>query len=151
MRIGLVLIFLFAIHTCSSHFVVPQSSDLLGRWKVDIIFKDQSQRSLRFDAEEFGKGSFLMEEPKSNWSEPSKSTRAKWMVEADKRVTFSGPVSFPIGNVGREAGTLVFKGIFEREDLISGEVAFFYPDQDPTDLASPNKSGKFKATRVRSD
>ena len=37
---------------------------------------------------------------------------------------FLGPVEFPIGNVGRDPGTLVFKGKFETESLIVGEVEF---------------------------
>jgi hypothetical protein len=39
-------------------------------------------------------------------------------------VTFSGVVEFPLGNVGRDAGTLMFTGKFEGPDAISGEVDF---------------------------
>jgi hypothetical protein len=64
-------------------------------------------------------------------------------------VTFSGAVEFPIGNVGRDAGTLVFKGKFETEDLITGEVAFFPLDQDRSNpKARPSKSGTFKTIRA---
>ena len=33
-----------------------------------------------------------------------------------------------LGNVGRDAGTLVFKGKFEAASLITGEVEFAEPD-----------------------
>lgn len=64
-------------------------------------------------------------------------------------MTFSGIGEFPIGNVGRDAGTLVFKAKFETEGLIRGEVAFFPLDQDPSNPKTrPSKSGAFKAIRA---
>jgi hypothetical protein len=58
-------------------------------------------------------------------------------------------VEFPIGNVGRDAGTLVFKGKSETDGLITGEVAFFPLDQDPSNpKARSSKSGTFKAIRA---
>jgi hypothetical protein len=64
-------------------------------------------------------------------------------------VKFSGIVEFSLGNVGRDSGTLVFKGKFETEGLITGEVAFFPLDQDPNNpKARPSKSGTFKAIRA---
>ncbi len=148
MRLGLMLILLFAAHNCSVDAARPQSSNLVGRWKIDITFENQSNRSLRFDAEDSGKGSMLLE-ARSNWDEPAKPSQAKWTVGREKRVTILGPVEFPIGNVGRETGILVFKGAFESESKITGELAYFPMDQDPSDpKATPSKTGKFKATRV---
>src|SRR5215475_16045183 len=99
MRIVLMLILLFATHNCSVDAARPQSPDLVGRWKIDITFEDQSKRSLRFDAEDSGKGSLLLE-AQSNWDEPAKPSQAKWTVGREKRVTILGPVEFSIGNVG---------------------------------------------------
>jgi len=148
MRIGLMLILLFAAHSCSVDAARPQSSDLLGRWKIDITFENQSKRSLSFNAEDSGTGSLLME-ARSNWDEPAKPSQAKWTAGREKRVTISAPVEFPIGNVGREAGVLVFKGAFKSDSKIAGEIAFFPMDQDPMDpKATPSKTGKFEATRV---
>ena len=148
MRIALTLILLFAAYYCSVDAARPQSSDLMGRWKVDITFENQSKRSLRFEAEDSGKGSLLLE-PRSNWDEPAKPAQAKWTVGKEKRVTILGPVEFPIGNVGRETGVLVFKGSFKAESKIIGDFAFFTMDQDPMDpKATPTKTGKFEATRV---
>lgn len=149
MRIGLTLILLFASHTCSNEIVRQESSDLVGQWKVEITFDNQAQILLRFDAKDSGKGTFLLEGERSNWAEPAKPSTAKWTQAASKRVTFSGPVEFPIGNVGREPGTLTFKGTFEKDDLISGKAAFYPMGQDPADpKLTPSKTGKFKATRV---
>jgi hypothetical protein len=148
MKIALTLSFLFAAYNCSVGAAQPQSSDLVGRWKIDITFEDQSKRSLRFDGEDSDAGSLLLE-AQSNWDEPAKPSRAKLTVGKDKRVTIFGPVEFPIGNVGREAGVLVFKGSFKSERIITGEIAFYPMDQDPTDPnATPTKTGKFEATRV---
>src|SRR5215475_13844803 len=148
MRIGLTLILLFAAYICSVDAAQRQSSNMVGRWKVDITFENQSERSLSLDAEDSGTGSLLLE-PRSNWDEPAKPSQAKWTVGKDKRVTISGPVEFPIGNVGRETGILVFKGAFKSGSKITGEIAFFTMDQDPMDpKATPSKTGKFEATRV---
>jgi hypothetical protein len=148
MRIGLTLTLLFAAYYCSVDAARPQSSDLVGRWKIDITFENQSKRSLRFEAEDSGAGSLLLE-AQSNWDEPAKPSQAKWSVGREKRLTISGPVEFPIGNVGRETGVLVFKGAFTSGSKITGEIAFFTMDQDPMDpKATPSKTGKFEATRV---
>ena len=61
-------------------------------------------------------------------------------------MTFSGPVEFLLGNVGRDAGTLTCKGKFESADLISGEVEF-----SPSVGDRPSKHGTFKAVRVARD
>jgi hypothetical protein len=148
MKIGLTLILLFAAYNCPVDAARPQSSDLVGRWKVDITFENQSKRSLRFDAEDSGTGSLLLE-ARSNWDEPTKPSEAKWTVGREKRVTILGPVEFPIGNVGRETGVLVFKGSFKSGSKITGDIAFFPMDQDPMDpKATPSKTGKFEATRA---
>jgi hypothetical protein len=48
-----------------------------------------------------------------------------------------------IGNVGRDAGTLMFNGRFETADLIKGEVEF-----SPLVGDRPSKHGTFKAARA---
>jgi hypothetical protein len=141
---------LFAVALlCASVAAQPQSSDLVGRWKVDIAFDNQVRRSLQFDAEASGKGSFLLEGTRSNWDEPARPFDAKWTQAPEKRVTFSGGIEFPIGNVGREPGTLVFKGVFQSERAIVGDVEFFLPGEDPFDAnVAPSKKGTFKAQRI---
>src|SRR6267143_1966732 len=117
-----------------------RSPNMIGSWKVEITFANGDHRSLRFDAQGAGKGTFLLLDPKLNVWGPAKPSEAKWSRGEGNSVTFSGPVEFMIGNVGRDAGTLVFKGKFETESLITGEVEF-----SPLVGDGPSKSGAFKA------
>jgi hypothetical protein len=122
-----------------------QSPSLLGRWNIDINFADGNKRSLRFDAQADGKGTFLLLDPMlSRWG-PAKPSEAKWTPGDQNSVTFSGAVEFPLGNVGRDPGTLMFTGKFEGPDSISGEVDFA-----PLVGERPSKHGTFKATRDNS-
>lgn len=126
-----------------------QSPNVIGSWKVEITFGNGESRSFRFEARESGKGSFLLLDPKLKFWGPAKPSDAKWIQGDEGSVTFSGPVEFPIGNVGRDAGTLVLKGKFGPEGSITGEAKFFPLDQDPKDAkATPSKTGTFKANHV---
>jgi hypothetical protein len=152
MKIGLALILLFAAYNCSANVTRPQSSDLVGQWKIDVTFENESRRSFSFDADDSGKGSLTLEGRRDNWDEPAKPSQVKWEAGAEKRVMFLAPIEFPIGNVGREAGVLVFKGSFKSERLIIGDIALYPMDQDPMDPKSiPSKTGKFEAIRVRAN
>jgi hypothetical protein len=119
------------------------SPNLIGKWNVEIIFGNEDHRSLRFEAQGTGKGTFLLLDPKLNAWGPAKPSEAKWSRGEGKSVTFSGPVEFMIGNVGRDAGTLVFTGKFETSDLITGEVEF-----SPLVGDRPSKHGTFRAVRT---
>ena len=126
-----------------------QSPNVIGSWKVEITFGNGESRSFRFEARESGKGFFLLLDPRLKFWGPAKPSEAKWTQSHDGSVTFSGPVEFPLGNVGRDAGTLVLKGKLGTEGSITGAAIFFRVDQDPKDpKASPSKGGSFKATRA---
>lgn len=142
MRTIRVLITALIAQTCFSLMAQAQSPAMIGRWKVEINFADGNKRSLRFDAQADGKGTFLLLDPMlSRWG-PAKPSEAKWTPGDQNSVTFSGAVEFPLGNVGRDAGTLIFKGKFETADSISGQVEFA-----PLVGDRPSKHGTFKATR----
>ena len=138
-----VLILMVFAQTCGAALSQEQSPNMIGTWKVDITFTNGDSRSLRFDARGEGKGTFLLLDPKLNVWGPAKPSDAKWSRGEGNSVTFSGPMEFMIGNVGRDAGTLVFKGKFETESLITGEVEF-----SPLVGDGPSKSGAFKAIRA---
>jgi hypothetical protein len=148
-RLGLgenvkALILMLIAQTCCAVVAQAQSPSLIGRWNVEIIFADGNKRSLRFDAQDAGKGTLLVVDPRLKvWGGPGKPSEAKWTQGDQNSVTFSGPVEFMIGNVGRDAGTLVCKGKFETESLITGEVEF-----SPLVGDGPSKSGTFKAIRA---
>ena len=126
-----------------------QSSNVIGNWRVEIAFRNAENRSLRFEARDSGKGSFLLLDPKSKFWGAAGPSKAEWTQGDEGSVTFSGTVEFPLGNVGRDAGTLVLKGKFGKDGSITGEAMFFPLDQDPKDpKARPSKGGTFKAIRV---
>src|SRR5438876_4098668 len=137
------LILILIVQTCCSALSQAQSPSMIGKWKVEITFPNGENRSLRFDAQDAGKGSLVLVDPRSKVWEPAKPSEAKWTKDAGNSVTFSGAVEFPIGNVGRDPGTLVFRGKFETESLIAGEVEF-----SPLVGDRPSKSGTFKAIRA---
>src|ERR1700680_2456660 len=137
------LILTLIAQLCSIPLAQTQSPSLLGRWNVDITFANEEHRSLRFDVQGAGKGTFLLLDPKARVWGGAKPSEAKWTRGEGNSVTFSGPVEFMLGNVGRDTGTLVFKGKFETESLIAGEVEF-----SPLVGDRPSKSGTFKAIRA---
>ncbi len=120
-----------------------QSPNLIGRWNVEITFANEDHRSLRFDAQGDGKGTFELLDPRTKVWGGATSSEAKWSRGEANSVTFSGAVEFMIGNVGRDAGTLMFNGRFETADLIKGEVEF-----SPLVGDRPSKHGTFKAARA---
>ncbi len=138
-----VAILTLMIQMCCTAPAQAQSPNMTGRWNVGINFADGSKRSLRFDAQDHGKGTFLLVDPMlSRWG-PAKPSEAKWTPGDQNSVTFSGAVEFPLGNVGRDPGTLMFKGKFGTPDSISGEVEFA-----PLVGDRPSKHGTFQATRA---
>lgn len=124
-----------------------QTAKVSGSWTVEIAFENGESRALRVEAREAGTGSFLLLDPTLKVWGPAKPSEAKWTQSDDGSVTLSGAVEFPLGNVGRDAGTLVLKGKFGSDDSINGEATFFRLDQGRSD-PNPAKTGRFKATRL---
>ena len=121
-----------------------QSPKMTGRWNIEVSFAAGGQHSLRFDAQPDGKGTFVLLDPIAKAWGATKPSEAKWSPDEGNSFTFSGPVEFPLGNVGRDAGTLTCKGKFETSDLITGEVNF-----SPLVGDGPSKHGTFKAVREK--
>jgi hypothetical protein len=142
--ISAMAIFMLIAQMCSVALAQAQSPNMIGRWNVEITFGDGTKRSLRFDAQGDGKGTLLVVDPRLKVWGPGKPSEAKWTREDQNSVTFSGPVEFMLGNVGRDAGMLICKGKFESADLITGEVEFA-----PLVGERPSKHGSFKATRAQ--
>src|SRR5213593_2031042 len=143
MRATRALILTLIAQLCSIAMAQAQSPNLIGRWKVEITFANEERRSLRFEAQGEGKGSFELLDPKAKVWGAATHFEAKWTLSDANSVTFSGPMEFMLGNVGRDAGTLVFKGKFETAALITGEVEF-----SPLVGERPSKHGTFKAVRA---
>jgi hypothetical protein len=138
-----VISLLLIAQTCCVALSQAQSMNVIGRWNIEITFANGEHRSLRLEAQTAGKASFQLLDPKLNVWGSTKPSEARWTQGEGNSINFSGPMEFMIGNVGRDAGTLAFKGKFETPDLISGEVEF-----SPLVGDRPSKSGTFKAVRA---
>jgi hypothetical protein len=139
--IGRSVFLMLIVRMCCSTVALAQTPNMTGTWNVEITFAN-AHHSLRFEAQDGGKGSLQLTDPAAKVWSGVKPSDAKWSRGNENSVTFSGPVEFLIGNVGRDAGTLTCKGKFETADLISGEVEF-----SPSVGERPSKHGTFKATR----
>jgi hypothetical protein len=128
---------------CCSALAQAEAPNMTGIWNVEITFANAQHHSVRFEAQDGGKGSLQLTDPAAKVWIGAKSSEAKWSRGEGSSVTFSGPVEFMLGNVGRDAGTLTCKGKFETADLISGEVEF-----SPSVGERPSKHGTFKAVRA---
>jgi hypothetical protein len=131
------------MNTFSFVLAGAESPNVTGSWKVEITFANDQHRFLRFDAQGDGKGTLTVMDAQANVWAGAKSSEAKWTPGEGNLVTFSGPVEFPLGNVGRDAGNLTLKGKFDTPDSINGEVEF-----SPLVGDGPSKHGTFKAVRA---
>jgi hypothetical protein len=143
-KAGRAIILAMAVNTFSFVLAEAESPNLTGGWKIEITFANEQHRFVRFDAQSDGKGTLTMTDAQSKVWGDAKPSEARWIRDVGNSVTFSGPVEFLIGNVGRDAGTLVCKGKFETADSIIGEVDFF-----PLVGERPSKHGAFKAVREK--
>jgi hypothetical protein len=137
------IFFALILSTCYALYAQAESTNMIGGWNVEITFANDEHRSVRFDAQGDGKGTLMPADPQSKVWGSDKPSEAKWSRGEGKSISFSGPMEFLLGNVGREAGTLVFTGKFETADLITGEVEFSLLVED-----RPPKHGTFKAVRA---
>lgn len=142
------IITIFAVSPPLSSICQAQPPYLAGRWNVDFKFSDIEVHCLQFDAEANGKAAFLLLDARTDQMPPAISTKADWAQHGSSHGTFSGDIEFPIGNVARDAGVLVFSGDLVSANSFAGKVSFFRSGQDPKDPGTvPAKIGSFMATR----
>jgi hypothetical protein len=136
-----LLVLLFVSQICCVASSQAQSPTVIGGWNIEITLGEGTKHSFHFEAQIQGKGTLLLIDARAKvWGAPT-SFEAKWSQDKDS-VSFSAPVEFMLGNVGRDAGVLSCKGKFETADLISGEADFA-----PSVGDRPSKHGTFKAVR----
>jgi hypothetical protein len=136
------LILILLAQFCAVAFSQTNSPNMIGSWNVEITLGGV-QHKLRFDAQSEEKGSLVLLDPAAMHWEGARPSEGKWTRGEGNGVTFSGPVEFPLGNVGRDPGTLTFRGKFETSDTITGDVEF-----SPVVGERVSKHGTFKATRA---
>lgn len=144
MKAARAIILVIAVNIFSMVVAKADSPNVTGSWKVDITFANDQHRFVRFDAQNDGKATVTVTDPQSKVWAGSKPSQANWTSSEGKSVTFSGPVEFQIGNVGRDAGTLTLNGKFDTPDSITGDVDF-----SPLVGDGPSKHGTFKAVREK--
>lgn len=140
MKVALVLI--SVLISGSIAMSEAQSPNAVGAWNVEITFANNEHRSMRFEALPDGKGSLASADPRSKVWGGAKPSDAQWSQGDQNSITFSGPVEFMLGNVGRDVGKLTCKGKFETPDSITGDADF-----SPLVGERPSKFGTFKAVR----
>jgi hypothetical protein len=133
-------------HSWTGVRVSAQEPHLTGQWRVEYHFSDGPTSALQFDARQSGKGSFLSIDTRRSSLAPAVPGKAVW-TQTSTRVSFSGEVEIPIGNVGYYMRKLEFEGAFASSSVIVGDVA------DVSDVAAsqssvPPAKGTFKATRM---
>ena len=143
MNVARAIILAMIVNTFSFVLAEAESPNVIGKWNVEITFANEEHRSVRFEAQSDGKGTLTPADPQSKAWGAAKPSEANWSRGEGNALTFSGPVEFMLGNVGRDAGTLEFQGKFETSDLITGEVEF-----SPLVGDRPSKHGSFRATRA---
>ena len=94
---------------CCSALAQAQSPNMTGTWNVEITFANEQHHSLRFEAQGDGKGSLQLTDSAAKVWRGAKPSEAKWSRGEGNSVTFSAPVEFLLGNVGRDAGTLMLQ------------------------------------------
>jgi hypothetical protein len=123
-----------------------QEPNPIGRWRVEYRFSEGPASVLQFDARESGQGSFLPIDTRRSSLAPAVPGKARW-THTSTRVSFSGEVEIPIGNVGSYMRQLAFDGAFASANVIVGDV------REVGDVASgssvPASKGTFAATRMR--
>lgn len=106
------------------------SPNLAGRWRVKFALPGINAKSLMFDSQAKGGGSFLLLDAGPDDKTVPTPLVAAWSQTTNDRVNFSGEVELPIGTCCRDTGTLIFKGKFASNNSITGKAIFISSTTD---------------------
>jgi hypothetical protein len=118
---------------------------LVGAYDVTFSFSTVEQRRLTVLLYSGGTGSFRLS-GRTTTTPVNTATPAVYDWITQDIISFSGEVRFPIGNVGQDTGTLLFKGQRTLNGEIAGRAIFVTnrPDaENPTGFVT--RSGPFTA------
>src|SRR4029453_4989023 len=77
MRPTRVLVAALIVQTCFAAMAYAQSATVIGSWNIEIAFADGSKRSLRLDAQDAGKGTLMVVDPRLKVWGPGKPVEAR--------------------------------------------------------------------------
>ena len=125
-----------------------QPASLPGRWRVKFTLGGIGEKSLIFDLQAKGFGSFQLLDARPD-NKSIAPLPAVWSETTNDRISFSGEVEFPLGTCCREMGTLMFKGKFDSTNSMSGKAIFVGCTIDEENFNGFRSTvGSFTATRA---
>ncbi len=150
LRISINLFLLFATLFCKP--VLPQTPPvtLAGHWLFEFNLRNQNVR-LQFDAQASGEATIRLLDNRVN----EVVSKASWRVGGQSAAVYvfiiNGAIEFPLGNVGREVGTIEFSASADLRlpvKSLRGQ-GQYHPPRDPNDLrGGEDPFFEFTATRV---
>jgi len=150
----LVLVSLVSVSGFASQSTSPQSpaATLTGRWRVKFIFAGREEMNLIFAAHPEGSGSVLLLDTGPDNKVAALQKPAAWLPTTNDRVSFSAEIELPLGTCCREVGTLIFKGKFTSNNVLSGKVVFIAStEEEESPIGFRSQIGNFTATRILDD
>jgi hypothetical protein len=128
-----------------------QGPSLSGLWEIEFTLRSQ-QYHVQFIAQNSGEGSFLVLDNRSALSPGNATWRLSGQSAAIYLFILSGTIDFPLGNIGRETGTIDFSA---SSDLTLPVLSLsgwgqYHPPRDPND-ARGNEDPTFTFTAKRVD
>jgi hypothetical protein len=125
------------------------SGKLAGRWRVTFSLSGATEKHLIFEANVKGAGSFLLLDTGPDDKPIPDAAPAAWSELTNNRVSISGEAELPIGTCCREIGTLIFKGKFQSNTLITGGLVFVTSvDEEESPYKYRSHVGTFTARRM---
>jgi len=125
------------------------NNKLAGRWRVTFSLTGDPEKHLIFEVKPKGAGAFtLLDTGPDNKPVPD-PVPAAWSELDNNRVSFSGETELQIGDCCRQPGTLIFKGKFKSNTIISGGLIFVTSiDEEESPYKYRSHIGTFTATLV---
>jgi hypothetical protein len=125
------------------------NNKLAGRWRVTFSLTGDPEKHLILEVKPKGAGGFtLLDTGPDNKPVPD-PVPAVWSELDNNRVSFSGETELQIGDCCRQPGTLIFKGKFKSNTIISGGLIFVTSiDEEESPYKYRSHIGTFTATLV---
>ncbi|MEW6734080.1 MAG: hypothetical protein AB1489_22325 [Acidobacteriota bacterium] len=115
--------------------LAQETNSLTGNWQIEFTLSNTKRiwtfQSMMKTDPSYGMGLFLI--PAASTFGARSYAQAVWSQLTPTTFSLTSEVEFPVGNVGRQTGTLIFKGKFTSPKTISGLAIFISNQPDLTD------------------